>query len=133
MSTADSGSRKATGADRFDEVWNGVYVMDPMPNNEHQTLATELGIIFGALIDWNGLGWTFVGANVSDRERDWTENYRIPDVLVFLAETKAKDCGTHWCGGPDFAVEIIGTGDHTPHPDQATIGKCRRLTRCLNY
>lgn len=28
--------RKALGLDRFDEVWEGVYVMPPMANNEHQ-------------------------------------------------------------------------------------------------
>jgi hypothetical protein len=31
--------RKARGLDRHDEVWDGVYVMPPMPNNEHQAIA----------------------------------------------------------------------------------------------
>lgn len=26
--------RAATGADRYDEIWEGVYMMAPMPNNE---------------------------------------------------------------------------------------------------
>jgi hypothetical protein len=30
--------RALTGADRFDEVWNGVYVMAPLANNEHQVV-----------------------------------------------------------------------------------------------
>jgi Uma2 family endonuclease len=37
----------------------------------------------------------------------------VPDVLVFLPDTKAEDCGSHWLGGPDFAVEIVSPGDRT--------------------
>jgi hypothetical protein len=29
--------RRVTGADRFDEVWDGVYVMAPLADNEHQS------------------------------------------------------------------------------------------------
>ena len=32
--------RHARGADHHDEVWNGVYVMTPMPNNEVTHLPT---------------------------------------------------------------------------------------------
>ena len=28
--------RKAAGSDRWDEVWEGTYMMAPLPNNEHQ-------------------------------------------------------------------------------------------------
>jgi Uma2 family endonuclease len=51
--------------------------------------------------------------NVSDREEDWTYNFRVPDVAVFLAGTAARNCGTHWVGGPDFVVEIASPGDDT--------------------
>jgi hypothetical protein len=27
--------RRAWGADKHDEMWDGVYVMTPLPNNEH--------------------------------------------------------------------------------------------------
>ena len=37
--------RRSLGLDRYDEVWNGVYVMSPLPNNEHQALAFELGSV----------------------------------------------------------------------------------------
>jgi hypothetical protein len=30
--------RKAWGVDHHDEVWEGVYVMSPIADNEHQTL-----------------------------------------------------------------------------------------------
>ena len=53
------------------------------------------------------------GANVSDREKDWTTNYRCPDVVVVLPGGAARDCRTHWFGGPDFCVEIASHGDRS--------------------
>lgn len=105
--------RKAQGFDRYDEVWKGVYVLFPVLDNEHQLLVTEMSIAIGTAIDWNDLGQIMAGANVSDRRQDWTENYRVPDVLVFKPDTKAENCGTHWFGGPELAIEIVSPGDRT--------------------
>ena len=105
--------RRISGRDRYDEVWDGVYVMSPMADNQHQDLATELAAILRMIIDWQGRGRTLAGANVSDRRDDWTKNYRVPDLAVFLQGTSAEDCGTHWCGGPDFGIEIVSPGDQT--------------------
>jgi len=55
----------------------------------------------------------FAGCNVSDREDGWIENYREPDVAVYLPGNPAKDCDTHWCGGPDLAVEIVSPHDRS--------------------
>lgn len=88
-------------------------MMTPLPNNEHQRLATRLGSICDYALPDPTRGQVFVGVNVSDRRRGWTTNYRCPDVAVFLAETRAKDCGTHWFGGPDFAVEITSPNDRS--------------------
>lgn len=105
--------RQASGADRYDEVWEGVYMMAPLADIEHQELQTALAAIFQLAIVWEGLGRTQAGANVSDRELGWEHNYRIPDVVVVLPGSRARDCGTHWCGGPDFAVEIASPGDRS--------------------
>jgi Uma2 family endonuclease len=105
--------RKASGADRYDEVWEGVYHMPPMAGDEHQEIVSQLTTIFTMTINWPGLGQVRAGVNVSDREEDWTFNYRVPDVAVFLAGTSARNCGTHWLGGPDFAVEVASRGDDT--------------------
>jgi Uma2 family endonuclease len=51
------------------------------------------------------------GANVSDRDKGWKQNYRCPDVVVYLTTNKAKDRDTHWVGGPDIAVEITSPGE----------------------
>jgi len=53
------------------------------------------------------------GVSVSDRKRNWTKNFRVPDVVVFLNGTHAEDCGDYWCGGPDFAIEIVSPRDRT--------------------
>jgi Uma2 family endonuclease len=106
--------RQASGGDRFDEVWEGTYVMAPLPNDEHQEIQTSLATIFKIVIDWPGLGLVRAGVNVSDREQGWKENYRCPDVVVFMKGTTARNCDTHWVGGPDFAVEVRSPGDRTP-------------------
>jgi Uma2 family endonuclease len=105
--------RKLTGADRFDEVWEGVYVMAPLANNEHQVFATQLGFAIQGVVPWPEAGTTFIGCNVSDREKGWKKNYRCPDVAAFLKGNPAKDCDTHWFGGPDFAVEVVSPGDRS--------------------
>ena len=103
--------RKSLGLDRHDEVWDGVYFMSPDPDIEHQ----GLGFLFAKAIHAAaGLPESlpvFLGVNVSDREDDWRENYRIPDVAIYLPGNPAKDCETHWCGGPDLGVEILSEGD----------------------
>src|SRR3954465_728454 len=93
--------REASGADRYDEVWDGVYVIAPVANNEHRDVQSALAAAILSAVGWGGRARVHA-ANVSDREDDWKHNYRICDLAVVLPGSKAKDCGTHWCGGPDF-------------------------------
>jgi hypothetical protein len=96
--------RRATGADRYDEVWEGVYWIPPMPNIEHQGIAARLAAVFLQFFDFDPRIQVFAGANVADQEEDWTYNYRVPDIAVYLERTLARNRGTHWLGGPDFAL-----------------------------
>jgi Uma2 family endonuclease len=105
--------RQASGGDRFDEVWEGTYVMAPLPNDEHQDIQSGLSTIFKIVVQWTGAGLVRSGVNVSDRDEGWEHNYRCPDVVVFMNGTSARNCDTHWVGGPDFAVEIRSPGDRT--------------------
>ncbi len=107
------GRREVSGADRFDEVWDGVYVVSPLPNDEHQDLVGNFQFAFMATVTLTGLGLVRPGVNVSDRDERWEHNYREPDVAVFLAGTSARNRGTHWVGGPDFAVEIVSRYDRS--------------------
>jgi Uma2 family endonuclease len=103
--------RKRRGADRYDEVWNGVYVMPSMPSLEHQELVHDLGTIFDEVVKRPGLGKVYPGVNVSDRGSDWKKNYRVPDLVVVLKSSRAVSHSTHVQGGPDFLVEIESPGD----------------------
>ena len=105
--------RRATGADRYDEVWEGVYMMAPMPGDEHQELVFGFNLALGIAIAMKGLGRVRPGVNVSGRSDDWESDYRCPDVAVFLNDGKADNLGTHWRGPADFLVEIISPGDRT--------------------
>src|SRR5437870_1624529 len=39
------------------------------------------------------------------------ENFRGPDIVLYLPNNPATNHDTHWLGGPDFLVEIISPGD----------------------
>jgi Uma2 family endonuclease len=104
--------RKERLAYRHDEVWEGTYVMSPDPNNEHQFYVGRLTSIFDQIVEPLG-GIVYPGANVTDRETDWTSNFRSPDVVVVLPGSKARDIGSAILGGPDFLVEIVSPYDKT--------------------
>jgi Uma2 family endonuclease len=103
--------RRAMGGDRYDEVWNGVYVTSPLADNEHQELAGKLSSAIDQALGSPEAIRVFPGVNVSDQPEKWKKNYRCPDVAVYLPGNPAEDRGTHWLGGPDFAVEIISPND----------------------
>jgi Uma2 family endonuclease len=105
--------RRERGADRYDEVWNGVYVMSPEANDEHQYLATELSYILRHVLGPQGPANVRNGVNVSDREIGWRKNYRVPDVAVRFRDGIAQIRKTHWFGGPDFLIEIASRGDRS--------------------
>jgi Uma2 family endonuclease len=105
--------RRVSGSDRWDEVWEGTYVMTPLPNIEHQGLVGRLTTILTAVVADAGLGHVFPGVNVSDQADDWTKNYRCPDVAVYLEGTQAENRDTYWLGGPDFLIEVVSPEDRT--------------------
>ena len=105
--------RAGSEGNQYDEVWEGVYVMTPLPNNDHQEIVAEFTFVLGEVIRRPKLGQVFPGVNLSDCGDGWKQNYREPDVAVFLRGGKAIDCGTHWQGAADFLVEIISPGERT--------------------
>lgn len=105
--------RQAAGADRWDEVWEWVYVLMPLPNDEHQGLVAQLTTVLTLGVEWQHLGLVRPGVNVSDRIADWKDNYRCPDVVVYLNGRAAENHDTFWFGGPDFAVEVVSPNDRS--------------------
>lgn len=105
--------RHTSGAHRYDEVWEGVYMMAPLANIEHQAIQARLTTVLQIAVGLASPVRVLAGANVSDREEGWLHNYRIPAVVLVYPGSAARDCGTHWCGGPDFCVEIASPGDRS--------------------
>jgi Uma2 family endonuclease len=103
--------KEMRGDNDWDEVWEGVTVVSPLANLEHKDIGGRLYSAFDATVGSRKAGRVFHGCNVSDRKEGWTENYRIPDVAVYLPGNPAQACGTHWLGGPDLAVEILSPQD----------------------
>lgn len=108
--------RRRTGADRRDEMWEGVLHMSPAPSNAHQQLSTELS----AWLVWH-LG--FHRALVVTQEinvarpglgSDWRRDYRVPDVTLGSRQGRAEiDRGTHCEGAPEVVIEIRSPGDES--------------------
>jgi Uma2 family endonuclease len=103
--------RRRCGGDRYDEVWDGVYVMAPLADNEHQSVGFKLAVTFADALGPAEKIQIFPGCNVSDQPERWRRNYRCPDVAVFLPGNPAIDRKTYWFGGPDFAVEVMSRFD----------------------
>lgn len=116
--------RAAAGADRWDEVWEGTYMMAPLPNNEHQLIASRLAALFQEVVGWNSPVIVQAGANITDRDHGWQHNYRCPDVVVYFPSNPAANRDTHWFGGPDLAVEVTSEDDRAREkiPFYAKIG-----------
>jgi hypothetical protein len=96
---------------QYDEVWDGVYVVMPLSDDEHQELVGGFNLVLGKVVGCPGLGEVFPGVNLSDRAEGWEKNYCEPDVAAFLNNGRAIDRDTHWQGAADFLVEIINPGE----------------------
>jgi Uma2 family endonuclease len=105
--------RQQQGIDGHDEIWEGVYTVPALANNDHQDLATSLAVFLFQVVNLEGRGRVQAGANVSDRRKGWENRCRVPDIVVVLNDGKAVDCGTHWMGGPDFLVEVQSPRDES--------------------
>lgn len=102
--------RRHTGADQWDEMWEGVLHMAPSPNREHQDLE-------GGLEAWLRRHWAepsgarvYHQINVAE-PGTWPNNYRIPDLVLLTPERFPIDCNEYFDGGPDAVVEIHSPGD----------------------
>ena len=105
--------RQAWGADQHDEVWEGVYFMPPMANNEHQRLISLFNCVLESTVATSELGISLPGVNLAASADDWEHDYRVPDVVVFLADTAAENHDAFWTGAADFIVEITSPRDRT--------------------
>lgn len=104
--------RAQTGADRWDEMWEGVLHMPPMPNRDHQDLALSLGI-------WLKLNWARpLGNRVHGPVNlaspgGWPNDYRIPNLLLLTPDRFDIDHNEYFEGAPTAVVEVRSPGDET--------------------
>ncbi len=105
--------RQAWGADQHDEVWEGVYFMPPMANFEHQRMISLFNCVLEATLASSELGMSFPGVNLAASVEGWEHDYRVPDVVVFLADSAAECHDAFWTGPADFIVEITSPRDRT--------------------
>jgi Uma2 family endonuclease len=102
--------RKRTGADRWDEMWEGVLHMSPAPTRAHQDLegALEAYLRF----HWCPLsgGEVYHQINVC-RSGGWPNDYRIPDLVLLLPDRFHIDKDEYFEGPPNVVVEIHSAGD----------------------
>jgi Putative restriction endonuclease len=102
--------RRRSGADQWDEMWEGVLHMAPSPNREHQDF--EYGLESWLRQYWaepNGCR-VYHQINVS-KPGTWPNNYRIPDLVLLTPDRFEIDCNEYFDGGSDAVVEIHSPGD----------------------
>lgn len=105
--------RRKWGGDRWDELWGGVLHMVPPPTLEHQELE-------GALVTWLRTHWEKASGGkvyhqvaVALPDTVWTENYRLPDLVLLAPAQLHIVRRTHLEGAPTVAVEIRSPGDES--------------------
>lgn len=104
--------RARTGADQWDEMWEGVLHMAPVPNRTHQELGAEIHI-------WLYSHWAkplgnkvYLPINVAS-VGGWPNDYRIPDLVLLTPDRFDIDHNEYFEGPPTVVVEIRSPGDET--------------------
>jgi Uma2 family endonuclease len=104
--------RKRTGADRWDEMWEGVLHMTAAPNKRHTRLQVQMR-------NWLDEHWARPLGNQVDllvnvaSVGGWPHDYRIPDVVLLTPDRFSIDHDDYYEGAPTVVVEIRSPGDET--------------------
>ena len=102
--------RKRTGVDQWDEMWEGVVHMPPVPNRTHQEFEW-------ALEAWLRRNWARPRGNKVYHQINvasvggWPNDYRIPDLVLLTPDRFSIDHNEYFEGPPTVVVEIHGPGD----------------------
>jgi len=96
--------RAALGQDRLDEVWEGVYHMNPSPHPRHGQIGQHLAELLGPAAREAGLVPLINTFNLGDGPQD----YRVPDGALFRAIPDQVFMPT-----AALVVEIVSPDDET--------------------
>lgn len=105
--------RRNSDASQWDEMWNGVLHMPPMPNRMHQELAADLLAYFRQRWAKPSSCRAHQEVNLTTPEdvAHWTHNFRIPDMVLLDPPRFAIDKGEFMVGAPLVTIEIHSSGD----------------------
>ena len=99
--------RRARGADRWDEMWQGELHMVPPPSEEHQAVGTALLMALAPLAEARQLVARY-GTGLFRPEVD--DDYRVPDQVYARPELRSAR-GIE--GSASLVVEILSPNDET--------------------
>ncbi len=99
--------RRARGADRWDEMWEGELHMVPPPSEQHQAIGTALLVVLAPLAETRGLVARYETGLFRPGVDD---DYKVPDQVYARPELRSQR-GIE--GGASLVVEILSPGDET--------------------
>lgn len=94
--------RRLAGADRHDEIWEGVLHMSPDPSRAHLGVQQQLAELLGPLARAAGLHPGIGGFNLGESDHD----FRCPDGGLFRDRSTAV-----WNPTAALVLEIVSPGD----------------------
>ncbi|MGC4113880.1 MAG: Uma2 family endonuclease [Myxococcales bacterium] len=100
--------RRQTGADCWDEVWEGVLHIVPPPTSWHQRFGTKLAIALAPLAESKGLEASYETGLY--RPGTGENDYRVPD-LVFAHSEHISPGGVE--GVAELVVELLSDDDES--------------------
>ena len=106
------GWRRRTGADRWDEMWEEVLHMPPMPNRDHQDLKGGMAWYLRTYWARPRKCKVFQEINLA-LPGGWPNDYRIPDILLMTPARVHIDRNEYFEGAPDVVNEIRSPGDES--------------------
>jgi Uma2 family endonuclease len=95
--------RRKLGLDKLDEVWEGVYHMNPGPHGRHANMQQQLAELLAAPARAAGLHPRVGNLNLGE-----TDNYRVPDGALFR-----DDANELYYATAALVIEIVSPGDES--------------------
>jgi Uma2 family endonuclease len=99
--------RRAQGADRWDEMWEGELHMVPPPSELHQAVGTKLVRVLAPLAEARGLEARYETGLFRPGVDD---DYKVPDQLYARLDLRSE---RGFEGGAALVVEILSPDDET--------------------
>jgi Putative restriction endonuclease len=96
--------RRRLGLDHRDEVWEGVYRMNPPPSHEHQVILQQLAEMLGPLARVAGLEPLIQEFGLGDG----TDDFRVPDGGLHRPGATGV-----WHPTAALVIEIVSPGDES--------------------